>query len=63
MCIWSYYPKLWAISSHVLNGFEAMILTPEQAYAILLNLQERERRLTLLASGTAPAGIQNRAAY
>src|SRR5215475_10456399 len=31
---------------------EAMILTPEQAYAVLLNLQEPERTLTLLASGT-----------
>ena len=29
-----------------------MILTPEQAYAILLNLKEPERTLTLLASGT-----------
>jgi len=29
-----------------------MILTPEQAYAVLLNLQEPERTLTLLASGT-----------
>ena len=34
------------------SGYEAMILTPEQAYAILLNLQEPERTLTLLASGT-----------
>jgi len=29
-----------------------MILTPEQAYAVLLNLQDPERTLTLLASGT-----------
>lgn len=29
-----------------------MILTPEQAYSVLLNLQEPERTLTLLASGT-----------
>jgi integrase len=29
-----------------------MILTPEQAYAVLLNLQEPERTLTLLAAGT-----------
>jgi integrase len=34
------------------SAYEAMILTPEQAYAILLNLQEPERTLTLLASGT-----------
>ncbi len=34
------------------SGYKAMILTPEQAYAILLNLQEPERTLTLLASGT-----------
>ena len=34
------------------TGYEAMILTPEQAYAVLLNLQEPERTLTLLASGT-----------
>ena len=34
------------------STYEAMILTPEQAYAILLNLQEPERTLTLLASGT-----------
>jgi integrase len=32
------------------STYEAMILTPEQAYAVLLNLQEPER--TLLASGT-----------
>jgi hypothetical protein len=29
-----------------------MILTPEQAYAVLLNLREPERTLTLLAAGT-----------
>jgi integrase len=34
------------------SGYEAMILTPEQAYTVLLNLQEPERTLTLLASGT-----------
>jgi len=34
------------------SGYEAMILTPEQAYSVLLNLQEPERTLTLLASGT-----------
>ena len=34
------------------SGYEAMILTPDQAYAVLLNLQEPERTLTLLASGT-----------
>lgn len=34
------------------SAYEAMILTPEQAYAVLFNLQEAERTLTLLASGT-----------
>lgn len=34
------------------SAYEAMILTPEQAYAILLNLQDPERTLTLLAAGT-----------
>ena len=34
------------------SGYEAMILTPEQAYSVLLNLRERERTLMLLASGT-----------
>jgi integrase len=34
------------------SGYEAMILTPEQAYAIVQNLQEPERTLTLLAAGT-----------
>lgn len=34
------------------SGYEAMILTPEQAYAVLFNLREPERTLTLLASGT-----------
>jgi len=34
------------------SAYEAMILTPEQAYAVLVNLQEPERTLTLLASGT-----------
>jgi integrase len=32
--------------------YEAMILTPEQAYAVLLDLREPERTLTLLAAGT-----------
>lgn len=32
--------------------YEAMILTPEQAYAVVLNLREPERTLTLLAAGT-----------
>jgi integrase len=34
------------------RGYEAMILTPEQAYAIVCNLREPERTLTLLAAGT-----------
>ena len=34
------------------SGYEAMILTPEQAYAIVCNLRESERTLTLLAAGT-----------
>jgi len=34
------------------STYEAMILTPEQAYAVLLNLNEPERTLTLLAAGT-----------
>jgi integrase len=34
------------------SGYEAMILTPEQAYAIVCNLREPERILTLLAVGT-----------
>ena len=34
------------------SGYEAMILTPNQAYAVLLQLQEPERTLTLLAAGT-----------
>ena len=29
------------------SEYEAMILTPEQAYAVLLNLQEPERTLVL----------------
>ena len=33
------------------SGYETMILTPEQAYAVLLNLREPERTLTLLAAG------------
>ena len=32
------------------SGYEAMILTPEQAYAIVCNLREPERTLTLLAA-------------
>jgi integrase len=34
------------------SGYEAMILTPEQAYAVVCNLREPERTLTLLAAGT-----------
>jgi integrase len=34
------------------SGYEAMILTPEQAYAIVCNLREPEGTLTLLAAGT-----------
>ena len=34
------------------SGYEAMILTPEQACAIVRNLQGPERTLTLLAAGT-----------
>ena len=34
------------------SEYEAMILSPEQAYAVLLNLQEPERTLTLLAADT-----------
>jgi integrase len=34
------------------SGYEAMILPPEQAYAIVSNLREPERTLTLLAAGT-----------
>ena len=34
------------------SGYEAMILTPEQAYAIVCNLREPERTLKLLAAGT-----------
>ena len=33
------------------SGYEAMILTPEQAYAIVCNLRQ-PRTLTLLAAGT-----------
>jgi integrase len=36
----------------ITSGYEAMILSPEQAYAVLLNLQEPERTLTILAAGT-----------
>jgi integrase len=34
------------------SGYEAMIITPEQAYAIVRNLREPERTLTLLAAST-----------
>jgi integrase len=34
------------------SGYEAMILTPGQAYSVLLHLKEPERTLTLLAAGT-----------
>jgi len=34
------------------SGYEAMIITPEQAYVIVRNLREPERTLTLLAAGT-----------
>ena len=34
------------------SGYEAMILIPEQAYAIVCNVREPERTLTLLAAGT-----------
>ena len=33
------------------SGYEAMIITPEQAYVIVRNLREPERTLTLLAVG------------
>jgi integrase len=34
------------------SGYEAMIITPEQAYEIVRNLRQPERTLTLLAAGT-----------
>ncbi len=34
------------------SGYEAMILAPDQAYAIVRNLRDPERTLTLLAAGT-----------
>jgi integrase len=34
------------------SGYEAMILSPEQAYPIARKLRVPERRLTLLAAGT-----------
>ncbi len=34
------------------SAYEAMILTPEQAYGVLLQLREPERTLTLSAAGT-----------
>ena len=40
------------VRSKTTSGYEAMILTPEQAYAIVRNLREPERTLTLLAAGT-----------
>src|SRR5450755_3084334 len=36
----------------VTSGYEAMIITPKQAYLIVRNLREPERTLTLLAAGT-----------
>lgn len=39
------------------SGYEALILTPEQAYAIVCNLREPERTLTLLAAGTGSPHI------
>jgi hypothetical protein len=35
------------------SGYEAMILTPEQAYAIVCNLREPGRILTLFGEGLA----------
>ena len=40
------------VRSKTTSGYEAMILSPEQAYMILRNLSEPERTLTLLATGT-----------
>src|ERR1700730_4496061 len=34
------------------SGYEAMIITPEQAHEVVRNLREPERTLTLLAAGT-----------
>ncbi len=34
------------------SGYEALILTPGQAYSVLIHLKEPERTLTLLAAGT-----------
>ena len=34
------------------SSYEAMILSPQQAFAVLTNLDEPERTLTLLAAGT-----------
>lgn len=34
------------------SDYEALIITPQQAFALLLNMPEPERTLTLLASGT-----------
>ena len=39
-------------SCRTTSGYEAMILSPEQAYAIVRNLSEPERTLTMLATGT-----------
>jgi integrase len=40
------------VRSKTTSAYEAMILKPEQAYAVLLHLGEPERTLTLLAAGT-----------
>jgi len=40
------------VRCRTISDYEAIILTPEQAYAVLLNLQEPERTLMLLAAGT-----------
>ena len=37
------------------SGYEAMILTPEQAYAVLLNLREPEPHSDSLGRGHRPA--------
>ncbi len=36
------------------SGYEAMILTPQQAFDVLMKLEDPERTLTLLASATGP---------
>src|SRR5260370_10451110 len=40
------------VRCNTISGYEAMILTPEQAYAVLLNLREPGRTLTLFAAVT-----------